>query len=113
MDAQRHVERRRYGRVPVKYRAIVHFESGQDSQGTLLDLSFGGCRISSGGPATVGNVLEITIYPADEPEPIHVGRAVARWARDGEFGVEFVTVEAAQQERIRRLFAALAEELPG
>lgn len=112
MNSQRHVERRRYGRVPVKYRVLVHFSSGHDTSGTLLDLSLGGCRISSEEGATVGSALEIRIYQDDEHEPIRVERAEVRWARDGEFGVEFMGVTATQQERIQALFESLAEGPP-
>lgn len=112
MAPHRHVERRRYGRVPVKYRALVHFISGHDTPGTLLDLSLGGCRISSEEGAPVGSALEIRIYQEDEHEPIHVERAEVRWARDGEFGVEFMEVAVTDQERIRVLFESLAEGPP-
>lgn len=108
-DSQRHVERRRYGRVPVKYRVLVQFIAGDDYQGTLLDLSVRGCRISSEEGATVGSALEVRIYPEEKQDPIRVDRAEVRWARDGEFGLEFMEVVARERERIRVLFESLAE----
>lgn len=109
MGSQRYVERRRYGRVPVKYRAFIHFRSGNDTDGTLLDLSLGGCRISSVVAAAVGSTLEIRIYPDEGQEPIQVERADVRWAREGQFGVEFVKVAPAEQKQIEGLFESLAD----
>lgn len=111
-DSHRHVERRRYGRVPVKYRVLVQFASDNDSKGTLLDLSLGGCRISSKEGAAVGSSLEVRIYQDEAQTPIRVERAEVRWARDGEFGVEFTKVAPGERERIRVLFKSLAEGPP-
>ena len=51
----------------------------------------------------VGDFLAVDIHPADEKLPVQIEVAVIRWARGKKFGLEFLRVHAAEEERLREL----------
>ncbi|MEO7860364.1 MAG: PilZ domain-containing protein [Nitrospirales bacterium] len=60
----------------------------ETGEGHLCDLSVKGCAIESPVRVSVGQALELRILLA-ETQSLQVRRAVVRWVKDWQFGVEF------------------------
>ncbi len=76
--------------------------------GTVSDLSMGGCKVGCPTPVDTGTYLEMRIYIMDAPEfPLKVDQAVVRWAKEQEFGVEFISMRPEEEERLRRFVGTL------
>ena len=88
-------------------RFSVHFRSSFSSAniisgvGLLNNLSSGGCRIFTSTPVKPGTALELRIEISDSEPPLQVEQAIVRWARDGNFGVEFLTLGPEDWARLR------------
>ena len=88
-------------------RFSVHFRSSFSSAniisgvGLLNNLSSGGCRIFTSTPVKPGTALELRIEISDSEPPLQVEQAIVRWARDGNFGVEFLNLAPEDWARLR------------
>jgi hypothetical protein len=60
-----------------------------DVDGTVVELSLFGCRISSIRPVNTGMVLTLCIEVPGCEEPIQIRHAEVRWVRGIEFGLSF------------------------
>ena len=71
------IEKRKYPRHPVTIQSV--FSSGpiRGEEGTVLDLSYEGCRIFSSTVPTPESMIEIQIKPRQGP-PVFVPKAVVR-----------------------------------
>lgn len=72
-------------------------------QGTITNLSVGGCSIDS--PVTPGaqTVVGLKIQLPDSPWPLEVEQAVVRWVRGTTFGLEFQALSEADTTRLQQL----------
>ncbi|MCC2641161.1 MAG: uncharacterized protein K0S45_1574 [Nitrospira sp.] len=69
----------------------------------ILDLSCAGCMAKSETPVQPGLRMKLSLFLSDGQErPIHVDEAIIRWARGGEFGVEFLAMSQPQLLRIQQ-----------
>jgi c-di-GMP-binding flagellar brake protein YcgR len=98
------IECRQYPRVPVDLQ--VYFSTtGNTSirEGTMFDLSAGGCAVTSTTAVKAGSAVRILIRATDLGSPITIESAAVRWSKHGEFGVEFLGVSEIDQNRLHRL----------
>lgn len=101
------IECRQYPRVPVELQ--VYFSTtGNNSirEGTMFDLSAGGCAVTSMASVKPGSAVRILIRATDLGSPITIESAAVRWSKHGEFGVEFLGVSEVDQSRLHRLLHA-------
>ncbi len=85
----------------------VSFCSGAtEGEGTVVDLSQSGCRVKSDVPIGIDSMICLFIVVASGLMPITIGMATVRWENHGEFGVQFIRVNAQQQERLLALMAS-------
>ncbi len=79
------------------------FFSGSEieGEGTVLDLSRGGCRVQCETELSAGTEVEAWVYPPDYDWPLKIERAIVRWTKAAEFGLEFLQIQPAQKERLR------------
>jgi len=101
------IECRQYPRVPVDLH--VYFSTtGNTSirEGTMFDLSAGGCAVTSMSAVRPGSAVRILIRATDLGSPITIESAAVRWSKHGEFGVEFLGVSELDQNRLHRLLHA-------
>ena len=101
------IECRQYPRVPVDLQ--VYFSTtGNTSirEGTMFDLSAGGCAVTSMTAVKAGSAVRILIRATDLGSPITIESAAVRWSKHGEFGVEFLGVSEVDQNRLHRLLHA-------
>jgi hypothetical protein len=96
--------RRQAARVRMHVRIFFTTE-GIEGEGVVLDLTKSGCRVQCEGEISVGAEIEAHIYSPDYDWPLKVRRAIVRWTKAGEFGVEFLELLPAQRERLRRFLA--------
>lgn len=92
---------RRYPRVAVQL--PVSFRNNEcEADGTLYNLSLGGCRIDTDQPPEKGVYLLMHMYLSYAEPPTIIQLAAVRWSSATEFGVEFLMLTEATQERLQR-----------
>ena len=92
---------RRYPRVAVQL--PVSFRNNEyEGEGTLYNLSLGGCRIDTDLAPEKGIYLLMHIYLAYAQPTAIIQLAAVRWSSGTEFGVEFLMLTEATQERLQR-----------
>ena len=97
---------RRYARVAIQCRS--QFASKTElvaGEGTLRDLSPGGCRLTTSVIVPMGTELVCWIFPPNELQPFTIETATVRWSRPREFGVVFSNVHPSIQRQIALLCA--------
>jgi c-di-GMP-binding flagellar brake protein YcgR len=75
-------------------------------QGTVFDVSAGGCAVTSSVSVTPGTGVRLLIRAVELGSPITVQSAAVRWADHGEFGVEFLDLTELDRSRLQRLLNA-------
>ena len=78
--------------------------------GVILDLSPSGCRVRSDSPSGIGECLRVLIDVPRYQTPLHVTRAVVRWSKGQEFGMEFVQMELDDEQRLNQLMRQIAAD---
>ncbi len=85
MDSRKHL------RYSVWFKSAFTSTKAVEGSGIVTDLSKGGCRISSHTRAPGGTELSLRIALEEKDgTPLEVRKAVSRWARGMQFGVEFI-----------------------
>lgn len=106
------IECREHLRIPVELPVFFSTIGNIDlREGTMFDISTGGCAVTSAVSVKPGTGLKLLIRAADLGSPITVHSAEVRWARHGEFGVEFVNLTDLDRSRLRR-FLHLTTQRP-
>lgn len=75
--------------------------------GLVSCVSVSGCTVVSEEPVTPGTFLSLHIHLPEQYVPLAIDVAEVRWATGTEFGVEFRTLRAQEQERLRRVVDVL------
>lgn len=81
-------------------------------EGTVYNLSAGGCKANSDTAVPTGTYLRVRIYLPDQDASITAEVAAVRWAMGQDFGVEFISMSKEDQERLQR-FLKTIETSPG
>ncbi len=72
-------------------------------QGTITNLSVGGCSIESKIPLPAQSVVGLQIQLPDSRWPLEISQAVVRWVRGNMFGLEFQTLSDPDATRLQQL----------
>jgi len=99
-------EHRKHPRHVVCFKSIFSTDRVRIEDGVVLDLSLGGCRMTSTIPIPSGTPMELHIRP-DQHSPVYVPRAIVRWVGDSTFGVEFAEVPDLESATLTRLLWSL------
>lgn len=78
-------------------------------QGTITNLSLGGCSIESTIRLTVRSAVGLHVHLPDSPFPIQIERAIVRWACGNLFGLEFEQISEPDMNRLRELILDLEQ----
>jgi len=100
------VEHRKHRRHPVRFKSIFSTDGMRMEDGVVLDLSLGGCRMTSEVHVSSDAPMKLHIRP-DYDTSIHIPRAVVRWVMDSVFGVEFNEVPELESRTLTRLLWSL------
>lgn len=93
---------RKWQRFPVELSSSIS-SAGPEWHGTAVNLSREGCAIQSTTPVQRGDHLSVLLFPGANQTPIEVKVAQVRWAANGLFGVEFLTLAAREAARLHDL----------
>lgn len=104
-------EQRKFPRFAVELLCVYGFEQGTHWQGTSSNLSSGGCAIRGAGPAQKGDYLQVLIFLSRSEPAISIRVAPVRWSTQEEFGVEFITLERGDAQRLHAYLSTLGEDV--
>jgi PilZ domain len=76
--------------------------------GVIKDLSAGGCRVMSQVPIDRDERIELLIKLPSREAPLKVARAVVRWCRGDEAGVEFLGMDRDARHSLSDLISQLS-----
>ncbi len=93
-------------RIPIHY-PIVFLGDNFTGEGTVVDISEDGCAVGSDATVGPGTRLTLDIFLPDEELPIAIEQAVVRWAKEHEFGLEFISMRPEEEERLRDVVGIL------
>ncbi len=115
-QARRFIELRKHRRLTAPPGALLSFSqlalpSGRaeeaEGDGTILDLSSGGCKILSEIAVTVGQPYSLIIQLPSFPTPIIIEAAIVRWFGNQTFGFKFDAIQQQQEELLREILQRL------
>jgi hypothetical protein len=101
---------RRHQRFPVHFHAVLSGPKLNESSGTVINLSEGGCCIDTDSQVYTGIQIALVLHAPGGTQAIHVDKAAVRWSRGHELGVGFITVSPQDKERLGQLLARLKQE---
>ena len=73
----------------------------------MTDLSLGGCKVDSEASVYVGMYLALQVSLPGHDSPLKLDQAVVRWAKEHEFGLEFISIRPEEEERLRDVVGIL------
>lgn len=76
-------------------------------QGTITNLSVGGCSVDSKISLTTQSVVGLKIQLPDSQWPLEIEQAVVRWVRGNTFGLEFQALSNPNTTRLQQLLQDL------
>jgi hypothetical protein len=100
------MDRRKDARYVVLFRTTYSSPKRESGEGSLLDISLHGCRLSTAGTLESGKELILHLYPPGTMIRIEA-RAIVRWAKEGEAGLEFVDVPYEDAKALHDLVGTL------
>jgi hypothetical protein len=103
------LEKRQQPRFTSQFRSTISGEQ-REGQGRTRDLSAGGCMIESDFPVVVGASFECRIYVPGLDWPLRIDEAQVRWVKGNTFGVQFMKIKLAEEEKLKQVIASLNEE---
>ena len=89
----------------VHYQVSLSSTSAAAGEGQLLDLSIEGCRMESAGRLSINTYLSLRLLVAAEEPPILVDLAAVRWVRDTQCGIQFLSIQPPQLDRLESFLA--------
>jgi c-di-GMP-binding flagellar brake protein YcgR len=103
------IECREHPRIPVELQVFFStIGKTEIGEGTLFDISAGGCAVTSTVPVNPGTGVKLLIRATDLGSPITIHSAAVRWASHGEFGMEFLNLTELDRSRLHRFLHVAA-----
>ncbi len=100
------MERRKHPRF--LFQCEVWFPGEQISVAcTLSNLSVRGCKLKSDASVYTGMYLALRVCLPGREATLQVDQAVVRWAKDHEFGLEFISMWPEEEEHLRHFVSTL------
>lgn len=91
---------------PASFRS-AYLDQTVSGEGTVTTLSIRGCSLTSQQLPLKGGLLRIQIRHAEQDAPIEADVAVIRSSSNGLLGIEFLSLQPKEEERLRRLLEHL------
>ena len=95
-------EQRKHHRCPVEFNSYFVTPNAVEGLGVVTDLSAGGCRITSPKRGWPGTPLRLRLSSVEKNFHIQIAEAEVRWARGGQFGVEFKDLTDENKGHLQR-----------
>ena len=90
--------------VPVRY-----LGNGIAGEGIIKDLSLSGSYITGNVTVSVGVALALQIFVPGDPVALLIDRAIVKWVKGSEFGVDFNTLQPKAVEQITTVISTLVK----
>ena len=100
-DHEAAMAERRGRRLSLSCRLFFFGEDDFEGEATILDLSTGGCQVTSLTEVQVGTTFRLSLFLHDQKWPVRIDGSMVRWVNGNRFGLEFTEMRSAQRERIR------------
>ncbi len=81
-------------------------------RGTTFNLSLGGCAVGSNTPFDLDATMRLHLHLPSQKSPLKVDRARVTWRAGNDFGVEFLSLDAQERQRLQRYIASLQQGVP-
>ncbi|MCP9472769.1 MAG: PilZ domain-containing protein [Nitrospira sp.] len=101
------VDRREYVRLAASFQASLLADNGARMEGRTTEISMDGCTFERSTMLPLGSLLELTIKPASEEEPIVVETALVCSARPESMGFRFIGLQPADRRRLGQVILNL------
>ena len=99
---------RKFPRFPVSAPSTLVQQDKLRYNALVKDLSLKGCRLESTLRPFTGMQVEVFLQVEADATPIHISKATVRWSGSRGIGVEFRTIEAPEQERLKQIVERLS-----
>ena len=76
-------------------------------EGIIKGLSLNGSYITGNRPVSVGMALALQIFVPWDPEPLWIDRAIVKWVKGSEFGMDFDTLLPNVAERLTKIISKM------
>jgi hypothetical protein len=96
------MDRRKDTRCVVLFRTTFSSGTQESGEGSLLDVSFQGCKLATSVSFQSGKELILHLYPPGTILRIEA-RAIVRWTQDGQVGLEFVDIPSEDAKALHDL----------
>jgi hypothetical protein len=93
---------------PIATPADVALEA--EGEGMVIDISPGGCRVSSDITLAFEQPYSLIIQLPDFPQPVTVESAIARWKGKHTFGVMFIAMQPEQEQSLTEFIEYLRSD---
>jgi c-di-GMP-binding flagellar brake protein YcgR len=90
----------------VHYQVSLSTSSAATGEGTLLDLSIEGCRMECAGELSINTYLSLRLPLVAAETPILVDLAAVRWVRETSCGIQFLSIQPPQLNRLQAFLAS-------
>ena len=87
-------------------------EEHTEGEGTLIELSLGGCRLLSDIPLEIGERYNLILQVTKKSCPILVEAAVVRWTKESTYGLKFTSLQSIHESHLRELLLELRRPAP-
>ena len=101
---------RRHHRFSVHFQSMFSGSKLNESFGTVVNLSEGGCGIQTDSQVYPGMQLTLRLHVPNEDAPIRIEQAAVHWNQVGEIGVGFVSIAPSDRERLSHLIERVKRE---
>ena len=78
-------------------------EEHTEGEGTLIELSLGGCRLLSDIPLEIGERYNLILQVTKKSCPILVEAAIVRWTKESTYGLKFTSLQSIHESHLREL----------
>ncbi len=102
-------DRRATPRLRVQFRTTFAGSTKLEGAGFMFDLSTGGCCIESPVAVEPGLPLELRIHVPDLEWPLLIEAASVQWVSDQIYGLAFLQITHAEQQRLELVIKDLME----
>lgn len=99
---------RKHQRYPI--RCLVHYTGDHNGTGFTKDLSIGGCLLNTDTQLDGNAHLTLQVTLPDDPMPVKVHVAVARWSATPHYGLEFVLIEESGERLLSEYLKRIANQ---
>lgn len=97
---------RSFRRFPIQC-SVYYSSDALQGTGIAWNLSLNGWRVDGTHPVEPGTVVTLCVFLPDQHPTVFIDRAVVRWSRGREFGIEVNMIKADEHARLEQFVTAL------